>query len=156
LGLAVIALGVLLTWMVVVGGSGKDTVEGAAPFAWSTMWIAMRWCLLALWLAGAYGLARLDRTRTVERWTLLVAEAILGGLLVFIFLRGDSAALGDSSMRILWQLIKGGLAGLVLLAGCILLFRKRAGIVLLHGGVALVMANELVVHNLHVEGQMQI
>ena len=59
-------------------------------------------------------------------------------------------------MRILWQLIKGGLAGLVLLAGCVLVFRKRAGIVLLHAGVALVMANELVVHTLHVEGQMQI
>ncbi len=59
-------------------------------------------------------------------------------------------------MRILWQLIKGGLAGLVLLAGCVLLFRKRAGIVLLHGGIALVMINELVVHTLHVEGQMPI
>ena len=59
-------------------------------------------------------------------------------------------------MRILWQLIKGGLAALVLLAGCWLVFRKRAGIVLLHAGVALVMANELVVHNLHVEGQMRI
>ena len=44
----------------------------------------------------------------------------------------------------------------MLLAGCILVFRKRAGIVLLHGGIALVMANELVVHTLHVEGQMQI
>lgn len=52
--------------------------------------------------------------------------------------------------------MEGGVAGLVLLAGCILVFRKRAGIVLLHGGVALVMANELVVHMLHVEGQMHI
>ncbi len=69
---------------------------------------------------------------------------------------GDRAALGDSSMRILWQLIKGGLAGLVLLAGCWLVFRKRAGIVLLHGGIRLVMANELVVYGLHDEGQMQI
>ena len=37
-----------------------------------------------------------------------------------------------------------------------LVFRKRAGIVLLHAGVALVMINELVVYSLHVEGQMQI
>ena len=36
------------------------------------------------------------------------------------------------------------------------MFRKRAGIVLLHAGVALVMANELVVYGLHVENEMRI
>ncbi len=155
-GLAVIAVGALLTWMVVVGGSGKDTIEGAAPFAWSTMWTVIQWLLVGCWLAGAWALARLDRSRKIERWGLAVAEAVLCGVLAWIFLRSDGAALGDSSMRILWQLTKGGLAGLVLLAGCVLLFRKRAGIVLLHAGIALVMANELVVHSLHVETQMQI
>ena len=59
-------------------------------------------------------------------------------------------------MRILWQLTKGWLAGLVLLAGCILLFRKRAGVVLLHAGVGLIMCNEILVHSLHVEAQMHI
>ena len=44
----------------------------------------------------------------------------------------------------------------MLLAGCVLVFRKRAGIVLLHGGIMLVMANELVVYGLHDEDQMQI
>ena len=77
-GLAVIAIGVVLTWMVVEGGSGKDTIEGAAPFAWPTMWAAMKWCLVALWLAGLYALLQLDRARKVERWTLLVAELVLG------------------------------------------------------------------------------
>ena len=155
-GLAVLALGVLLTWIVVLGGSGKDTLEGGASFEWSTLWSAMKWSLVALWLSGAYGLAKIEPTRRTERWVLLVGEVLLGTLVTWIFLRGDAAALGDSSLRILWQLIKGGLAGLILLAGCVLVFRKRAGIVLLHAGVALVMINELVVHNLHVEGQMQI
>jgi ABC-type transport system involved in cytochrome c biogenesis permease subunit len=155
-GLAVIALGCVLTWMVVLGGSGKDTLEGSAPFEWSTLWTAMMWTLSAVWLAGAYGVSQLNRNRKVERWMLITLEFVLGGVLAFVFLRGDTATLGDSSMRILWQLIKGGLAGLVLLAGCVLVFRKRAGIVLLHAGVALVMINELVVYSLHVEGQMQI
>jgi ABC-type transport system involved in cytochrome c biogenesis permease subunit len=155
-GLAVIALGVALTWMVVVGGSGKDAIGGAAPVAWPTLWAAMKWSLVALWAAGAYALARLDRARSVERWTLASFQAVLGGVLVWIFARGAEATLGDSSMRILWQLMEGGVAGLVLLGGCSLVFRKRAGIVLLHAGVALVMANELVVHTLHVEGQMHI
>ncbi len=155
-GLAVIATGVVLTWMVVEGGSGKDTIEGAASFAWSTMWAAMKWCLVAVWLAGLYALVQLDRRRVVERWTLIVAELALGSLLAYVLARGSEAALGDSSMRILWQLIKGGAAGLVLLAGCWLVFRNRAGIVLLHAGVALVMANELVVYGLHVENEMRI
>ncbi len=155
-GLAVIALGVALTWMVVLGGSGNDTIEGAAPLEWSTLWAAMKWSLVALWAAGAYALVKLDRSRNVERWTLATFQAVLGGVLVWIFAQGAQAALGDSSMRILWQLMKGGVAGLVLLAGCALVFRKRAGIVLLHAGIALVMANELVVHTLHVEGQMHI
>ncbi len=155
-GLVVIAIGCLLTWIVIAGGSGKDTIEGAAPFAWTTLWVASKWSLVALWLAGAYALVRLDGSRTFERWLLIVGGVLLGGVLIFLFAQGDGASLGDSSMRILWQLIKGGLAGVVLLAGCWLVFRKRAGIVLLHAGVGLVMANELVVYGLHSEGQMQI
>ncbi len=155
-GLVVIAVGCLLTWLVIIGGSGKDTIEGAAPFEWTTLWIVMKWSLVALWLAGAYVLVRLDWARKFERWLLIAGEMLLGALLIFLFSQGDGASLGASSMRILWQLIKGGLAGLVLLAGCWLVFRKRAGIVLLHAGVGLVMANELVVYGLHSEGQMRI
>ncbi len=155
-GLAVIALGCLLTWMVVLGGSGKETIEAASRFEWSSLWTVMKWTLVILWGSAAYALWQLDRTQKLERWLLVGFELVLGALVLFLFIRGDQAALGDSSMRILWQLIKGGLAGLVLLAGCALVFRKRAGIVLLHGGIALVMANELVVHNLHSEAQMQI
>ncbi|MEX0977217.1 MAG: hypothetical protein WDZ48_00100, partial [Pirellulales bacterium] len=155
-GLAVIALGALLTWIVILGGSGKDTIESAAPFEWSSLWTAMKWTLVVLWGAGAYAVTQLDNSRKVERWLLLGFEIALGGLLIFLVGFGQQAMLGDSSMRILWQLIKGGLAGLVLLAGCVLVFRKRAGIVLLHAGILLVMANELVVDRLHAEGQMPI
>ncbi len=61
-----------------------------------------------------------------------------------------------SAMRILWQLVKATTAALILLAGCILIFRKRAGIVLLHAGVGLMMANELIVYSLHAEGMMSL
>ena len=78
-GLAVIAIGAALTWMVVVGGSGKDTIEGRRAVrlvdavdqrssgAWSACgWPApMRWC-------------ELDRSRKIERWTLIVVEAGAG------------------------------------------------------------------------------
>ena len=57
-------------------------------------------------------------------------------------------------MRILWQLIQGGAIGLVLLGGCTLVFKRRAGIVLIHAGVGLMMFNELYVGLTSVEGQM--
>jgi ABC-type transport system involved in cytochrome c biogenesis permease subunit len=155
-GLAVIALGVVLTWMVVLLGSGKETIQSDAPQQWSSLWTALKWTLVVLWGAGAYAAWQLDAVRKIERWSIVGFEVVLGALLVFIFTMGERAELGDSSLRILWQLIEGGVAGLVLLAGCILVFRKRAGIVLLHAGIALVMANELVVYFLHNENQMQI
>lgn len=154
-GLAVIAIGIAITWLVVVGGSGKDS-SGAAPLESATLWSICKWGLVGLWAAGAYALVKLEPARKIERWALAFFEAMLGGVLVWLFVKGSDAALGDSSLRILWQLMEGGVAGLVLLAGCALAFRKRAGIVLLHAGVALVMANELVVHSLHTEGQMNI
>ena len=83
-GLAVIAIGVVLTWMVVVGGSGKETIEGAAPFEWSTLWSVLKWCLVGLWLAGLYGLVQLDRARIIERWALFAFELVLGGVLAYL------------------------------------------------------------------------
>ncbi|MEX2558641.1 MAG: cytochrome c biogenesis protein ResB, partial [Pirellulales bacterium] len=123
----------------------------------SVLWTLSKVGLTALWLLNVHVVVnKMDQGRKLERIILGVIAAVLGALLSWLWYQGDAVALGDSSMRILWQLIKGGLASLVLLAGAIMVFRKRAGIVLLHAGVALMMLNELVVHTLHVEAQMQI
>jgi len=60
------------------------------------------------------------------------------------------------SLRILWQLAQGLIAGGVLLCGCVMVFRRRAGVVLLHLGVLLMMYNELLVGVSAIEGQMSI
>jgi ABC-type transport system involved in cytochrome c biogenesis permease subunit len=59
-------------------------------------------------------------------------------------------------LRILWLLAQCTAASLLLLFGCMLIFRKRAGIVLLHSGIGLLMLGELLVGIAAVEGQMQI
>src|SRR4029079_5738112 len=53
------------------------------------------------------------------------------------------AAPSGEALRVVWQLIQGGLAGLILLVGCIMVFRKRGGMVLLHAGIGLLIFNEL-------------
>ncbi len=60
------------------------------------------------------------------------------------------------SLRILWLLTQCTVAALVLLVGCYMVFRKRAGIVLLHAGIGLLMFGELLVGIAAVESQMQI
>ncbi len=67
----------------------------------------------------------------------------LGAVFFYFVYGGKDAQLNVSSMRILWQLLKGGVCSLILLLGCNMLFEKRGGIVLLHAGVALLMISEL-------------
>ncbi len=99
---------------------------------------------------------QIESFRKIERWLIVGGIALLTCLLVWFLAQGDAARFSDSSMRILWQLIKATFAGLVLLAGCIILFKKRAGIVLLHGGIGLMMLSELMVGTMAVETQMMV
>jgi hypothetical protein len=48
------------------------------------------------------------------------------------------------SLRITFQLLQGGGAAIVLFMGCKMLFGRKAGIVLLHSGIVLMMLSELV------------
>ena len=60
------------------------------------------------------------------------------------------------SWRIGRQLLQGSGAAVLLLLGCLLLFQNRAGIVLLHSGVVLIIASELITGAMAVEATMTI
>jgi ABC-type transport system involved in cytochrome c biogenesis permease subunit len=86
---------------------------------------------------------------------LLIAVSLIGVLLYFV-LGGEKARLNLSSMRILWQLLKGAACSLILLLGSNLLFEKRGGIALLHFGVAMLMISELQVGLLAKENMLSL
>ena len=157
LGLGTIAVGVLTTWLVIASGSNKDGIQEAIwAQNWSTLWTLMKAGLAALWLGTASALLKVESSRKTERWLLIAVIVSLGILLTSLFYAGDTFQLDDSGMRILWQLMKALFAALILLGGCLLLFKKRAGVVLLHSGIGLMMFSELLVGLTAVEAQMQI
>ncbi len=155
-GVATILLGILATTFVVLGGGDKDGLQDLPLLEWSTLWQVFKWGLASALVGMLWGMWRLEPQRKWERWGLGAASLAVSFVVAYIFYEGEDAALSASSLRILWQLLKGGLAGAMLLAGCVLVFKKRAGVVLLHAGIGLMLANELVVHTLHEEGQMHI
>jgi ABC-type transport system involved in cytochrome c biogenesis permease subunit len=154
-GLALIVVGILVTCLVIISGDNKDGMQSKYTEEWwSTLWAMMRVALATLWMVTVYAIYRLKPDQKLERWILVPIAAILLGLLGYIIYAGEEATLSDPSMRILWQLIKGTFAGVVLLGGCIMLFKKRAGIVLLHSGVGLMMFSELLVGTTAIEARM--
>jgi ABC-type transport system involved in cytochrome c biogenesis permease subunit len=155
-GLAVIAVGILMTYLVIRSGSDQAIESELSPAFANAIWLAVRTVMAGLALFGLYALvAWYHKMGSVKWWVLLGFEAVMASVAVWLLI--DPYAWFDhSGMRIMWQLVKGTNPGLVLLAGCFLLFKKRAGVVLLHGGVALMMLSEILTAMGAHESQMRI
>ena len=154
-GLLTILAGIVLTTLIVLGGNNPEGLQGQAWISYQTLWWLFLAGLTGSCVATGYGWWRLEKGQHLTKW-LLAAGVLLQGVLVgYLLSRGSEGRLSDSAMRILWQLTQGGAAAGVLLAGCILTFKKRAGIVLLHSGVGLMMFGGFLVDQSAVEGQLQ-
>ena len=155
-GLGLLALGCVVTWLAVESGSSSAGVLDGAIVSWNVLWKFLLMGLATVAFFGFAGAAWLDRRRTIERWSLIVTAAAAASALAYALYYGPEARISGESTRILWQLIKGTAAGLVLLAGAQLVFKKRAGIVVLHAGIGLMFAYEVIVGKAHEERQMSI
>lgn len=157
-GLATIAGGLVVTYLAIQSGMNQAVESELSPAFCDFLWQSFRGSLAALTLGGAYLLyltGSRSKLRLIEWRVLLVADVLLAMLTVWL-LAHPEARLDNSGIRILWQLAKGSASGIVLLVGCIMVFRKRAGIVLLHGGIALIMLSELFTAVAADESQMSI
>lgn len=157
-GWAMIALGSLLTYVVVQSGLDDAIESELSPAFASGLWHALRAALAGGTLVFAYllALSYSHQRRQGSFWLWILGAVVCVKLMVLVgwlFMNPD-VRLDPSGLRILWQLIKAGATGLVLLAGCYLVFGRRAGIVLLHGGIALLMFSELFTGLKAVEAQM--
>ncbi len=166
-GFGVIGLGAVTTWLVVVSGTNSDGIQAESWISWGSIWLLFKLGLTATVAAMFNMLTKLrpkDSTGTspfefVKSTQGIVGTACSVGLAILTFwlwYEGEDAQLDDSSMRILWQLVKGTIAGLVLLVGSWMVFKKRAGVVLIHGGIGLMMLSELLVGMTAVESQISL
>ena len=157
-GLAILLVGALLTFIVITSGHNRTGLQGKPPFEeWRTLWLFSKIALSLLSVASAYAFVSMLRRKHVTGIALTGPFAVVMLIVTgWVWLGGEHAYLGDSGMRILWQLIQGGLVAGFLLAGCAMLFARRAGIVLIHAGVGLLMFGQFYVGKYDVEEQMTI
>ncbi len=149
LGWGIAALGTLLCAAVVFMGQNRYGLQAEPPVPYSSMW----YVVLLLLLAGGVGLGiwgwRMARHRIAER-ILAGSGAVVMGLVPGLLWYSGSF-IDDSGMRILWQIAQCSAASLVLLVGLHFLFKRKAGVVLLHAGLLLLLGNEIWVVLTHVE-----
>jgi hypothetical protein len=147
-----------MTAYIIISGHNHAGLQGQPPFSWETLWQLVKigvavGCAASIYFAF---MTRSEReTGRVERRLWWLSAVGLGGTALWLFLARENY-LGDSGMRILWQLIQSTVCGLVLLAGCNLIFGRRGGIVLIHAGVGLMMFGQFFVSKYDVEEQMRI
>ena len=158
-GIFTAILGVGLTWLVVASGNSSDGFQAEPILSYQTLWTGFVYSLGICWLGSLGGLWLMfssQQERKLGFISLACGSGLLGIASFVLITNSESLYLGDAGMRILWQLIQGGAAGLVLLSGCILLFRRRGGIVLIHSGIGLMMLGELLVGTFAVEQQVSL
>ncbi|TWU00213.1 Cytochrome c biogenesis protein CcsA [Botrimarina colliarenosi] len=155
-GSVLLAGGVAATAAVLATGLDTSLVGQLSPEFCDGLWQTLRAALAGVALVGAYmTMQKYGHLRPAEWWLLAAFNAVLLGLAGYLFAY-PTVAPDDAGMRIVWQLTKCGGAALLCLAGCWVVFRQRAGIVLLHAGIGLLMVGELVTDLAAVEGVMSI
>ena len=142
------------TWVIIFNAQNPYGLQGEPPISWASMWILVKMITLAITCAAGLAFFTLDRQRKYERALAGLTGIVFGSLLAITFVLPESGYIGDPAMRIVWQLGQATLAASISLVACVMLFKRKAGIVLLHLGILGLMANELYVNSTNKEERM--
>lgn len=139
-GIALVLSGLAVTTFVILNAHASNGLQGEPSVPYSTLWYGTV-ASVYLAAAGLIGLFVVQRPKTrLMQVVLLTTVALLIGLAVFFaFYR-----IPDPGLRIVWQLFKSLIAGIIVLIGLTMLFGKRGGNVLIHLAVGLMMLGQFV------------
>ena len=151
-GVGFLVAGAAVAAMIIATGHNSDGLQGNPPMPYTTLWAmvlgATALSSFALLVNG------IRTTNRLTRITCLVPAAILAGLVAYCLFTGFR--IGDPGLRIVWQLTKGLGAGIVLLIGCLLVFDRQGGNVLIHIGVGLLMVGQFVFGDRQLEQRLSL
>lgn len=153
-GLLIAVAAGAFTWLIIFNAQNPGGLQGEPPIPWESMWVALQIVVLGIACGGAFGFFSLDRERRYERFFMALVALIAGGALLLTLLLPNKGFIGDSAMRIVWQLAQATAAASISLVACMMLFRRKGGMVLLHLGVLGLIANELYVNSTNNEQRM--
>ena len=144
----------VVTWAMSFDTFAADGFQKAPPLSYSQMWLIMQVILLGLALSCVAGMLLVESGKRIEKSILFTFAFLAAAVLGIAISIGKDAFVGDSGMRILWQLSQSTIAACVAWGACVLLFERKAGIVLLHFGVVGLMANDIYVNFTNDEARM--
>ena len=156
IGWSLMILGLALTLAVVLASSRRGGVQGEPLISYDAYWQILRGGGVAAFAISLYYLLASPSANRLILSVRIALTILTGALCFFLIAWGGVNRLGDSSMRILWQLGQSLAAAGVVLAGALVLFRKRGGVVVIHLGVALLMMGELIVGLFAVEQRISL
>jgi ABC-type transport system involved in cytochrome c biogenesis permease subunit len=139
-GLAVLAAGAAATALVIANGN-QGGFQETPIISWHSQWLLIQGSMAAAGAGCLYGAVR--ASGKVSRVLALISGLGMLGLSTFLFVMGEDAFVGESAMRVLWRLIQAAAAAIICYLGALIVFRRKAGIVVVHTGLLLLMVGEL-------------
>jgi ABC-type transport system involved in cytochrome c biogenesis permease subunit len=147
-GWLVTGLGAFVTALVILYGALDIGSQG-----YRSLWQGLALTLLCLSGVSTFAAVLAPAEQGLRRGLFGSLAVALGLTAIWSF---QSEPFNPDAMRILYQLVLATGVSMVSLAGCLMLFKNRGGIVLIHAGIGLIMAHEVLVGVRHVESRMQI
>ena len=153
-GVIFLLAGLLVAGLIIASGNNSDGLQGNPPewLGYNGLWRCFQAALGLSAISSAISLARTKHR--MLHIMLIVFGTLCAGYLVFTLVTGNR--IGEPGLRIVWQLTKGLGAGLILLVGCLMVFGKQGGNMLLHLGVGLLMFGQFVFGDRQLEQRLSL
>ncbi len=139
IGIALTLVGAAMVIGVILFAHSADGLQGGPPMSYESLWKLLKAALFFSAIGLAWQGYRWRSHRVLSMGTQVVAGLLI---LTAIVLMASNWIPGEPNLRILWQLLQGGLAGVPLLIGFIYIFGRRGANALIHFGVGLLMIGQ--------------
>ena len=139
IGLVLSAMGIAMIGGLIYFAQAGDGLQGKPPIEYPTLWTCCKLLLLIAAISLSWLGTQMGKYPALKVGLFIVAAIALMTSLAFF---SSDWRPDDPSLRILWQLLQSGLAGLPLLIGFVFIFGRRGANALIHFGVALLMLGQ--------------